>query len=32
MLKNNFDNLQAHEINSTTYFNIQKMPKKVSRI
>ena len=28
MLKNNFDNLQEHEIDSTIYFKIQKMPEK----
>ena len=28
MLKNNFDNLQEHEINSTIYFKIQKMSRK----
>ena len=28
MLKNNFDNLQEHEINSTIYLKIQKMPEK----
>ena len=28
MLKNNFDDLQEHEINRTIYFKIQKMPKK----
>ena len=28
MLKNNFDDLQEHEINRTIYFKIQKMPEK----
>ena len=28
MLKNNFNDLQEHEINSTIYFKIQKMPQK----
>ena len=29
MLKDNFDNLQEHKINSTIYFKIQKMPEKM---
>ena len=29
ILKDNFDNLQEHEINSTIYFKIQKMPEKM---